>query len=156
MFFVKEKSVVGLWLKLERLCRTKSLKSKLHLKQHFYSNRLTEGTSLEDHLSVLRKIGIDLETIEAKYDEKDLSLILLCLLPPLYVTFRDTILYSWDTLTIDMVYDVSYSKVMIKHLVVGFKVQIENLVIHERKTWGHGMDKVMDINNNKVCWYCNK
>ena len=59
---------------------------------------MTEGTYLEDHLTVSKEIVSDLETMEVKYDEEDLGLILLCLLPSLYSTFRDTILYNRDTL----------------------------------------------------------
>ena len=42
--------------------------------------------------------------MEVKYDKEDLWVILLCSLPSLYMTFRDTILYSHDTLTLEEVY----------------------------------------------------
>ena len=38
---LKEKTTIALWLKLEQLCMTKSLPSKLHLKQRLYSHRLS-------------------------------------------------------------------------------------------------------------------
>ena len=53
---LKEKTIVVLWLKLEQLWMTKSLTSKLHLKQRLYSHRMKEGMSLEDHLIVFKKI----------------------------------------------------------------------------------------------------
>ncbi|KAG8483366.1 hypothetical protein CXB51_022321 [Gossypium anomalum] len=43
--------------------------------------------------------------MEVQYDKEDLGLILLCSLPPSYSTFRDTILYSREFLTVDEVYD---------------------------------------------------
>ena len=90
---LKEKTAAALWLKLEQLCMTKSLMSKLHLKQRLYSRRLEEGASLDDHLTTFKEIVSDLETMDVKYDEEDLGLILLCSLPPSYSTIRDTILY---------------------------------------------------------------
>ena len=83
----------------------KSLTNKLHLKQRLYSHRMTEGKSLEEHLT---------ETMEVRYNEEDLGLILLCSLPSSYTTFRDTILYNRDTRTLDEVYDALHSKEKMK------------------------------------------
>ena len=47
----------------------KSLTSKLHLKQRLYSHRMTKDMSLEDHLTVFKKIVSDLEAIDVKYNE---------------------------------------------------------------------------------------
>ena len=107
----------------------KSLTSKLHLKQRLYSHRMTEGAHLKDHLIVSKEIVSDLETIEVKYNEEDLGLILLCSLPSLYTTFRDTILYSHDTLTLEEVFDALYSKEKMKKLVVGSKAHAEGLIV---------------------------
>ena len=62
---------------------------------------MTESTSLEEHLTIFKEIVSNLETMEVRYNEEDLGLILLCSLPSSYMTFRDTILYSHDTLTLD-------------------------------------------------------
>ena len=59
---------------------------------------MTEGMSLEDHLTVFKEDVYDLETMEVKYDEEDLGLILLCSLTYSYSTFKDIILYSLNTL----------------------------------------------------------
>lgn len=83
----------------------KSLTSKLALKQKLYSHPMVEGGLLEDHIVVFKEIVVDLETLEVKYDEENLALVLLCSLPGSYASFRDTILYCRDTLTIDDVYD---------------------------------------------------
>lgn len=106
---------------------TKNLTSKLHLKQRLYCHRLIEGVCLEDHLLVFKKIVANLET----YDEEDLGLILLCSLSPSYVTFRDTIFYNRDTLTIDEVYNALYFNKKMKHLVKS-KTHVEGFVIRER------------------------
>ena len=48
----------------------------------------------------------DLAAMEVKYEEEDTVLMLLCSLPSPYTNFRDTILYSRDTLTLNEVYEV--------------------------------------------------
>ena len=89
---------------------TKSLTSKLHLKQQQYSHCMTKGASLEDHLTIFKEIVSNLETMNVKYNEEDLGLILLCLLLTSYTIFRDTILYIHNTLTLDEVCDALFSK----------------------------------------------
>ena len=58
-----------------------------------------------DHVSTFKEIVVYLQTIEVKYDEEDLGLILLCSLPSSHTNFRDTILYSHETLTLEEVYE---------------------------------------------------
>ena len=71
---------------------------------------MAEYTFIKSYLTVFKEIFSNLEAMEIKYDDEDLALILLCSLPTSYSTFRDTILYSWDTLTLDKVYDTLFSK----------------------------------------------
>lgn len=92
---------------------------KLHLKQPLYSHRLTEGKSSENYLLAFKEIVANLETMEIKYDEENLKLILFYSLSPSYMTFRCIILYSRDTLTIEELYDELYSKEKMKHLILG-------------------------------------
>ncbi|KAF3641257.1 glutathione peroxidase family protein [Capsicum annuum] len=126
---LKETTTNALWLKPTSLCMTKSLTIKLHLKQRLYSHRISEGMYLEDHLSVFREIISDLKTLEVKYDEEDLGLILLYSLPASYSTFRDKVLYSRDTLTIDEVYDALFFKQKMKHPVNGSETQGDSLIV---------------------------
>ena len=72
---------------------------QLHLKQ-LYSHRLAKDMVVINHISTLKEIVVDLENMELKYNEEDLGLILLCSFPSSYSNFRDTILYSHDTLTL--------------------------------------------------------
>ncbi|KAG8472215.1 hypothetical protein CXB51_034291 [Gossypium anomalum] len=102
---MKEKTVAALWKRLEQIRMSKTLTSKLHMKQRLYAHRLEEGASVHEHLTVFKEILSNLEAMEVQYDKKDLGLILLCSLPPSYSTFRDTILYSRESLTVDEVYD---------------------------------------------------
>ena len=111
---------------------TKSLTSKLHLKQRLYSHCLEAVTSLDDHLTTFKEIASDLETMEVKYDEEDLGLILLWSLPPSYSSFRGNILYSHDTLSIEEVYASLSSFEKMKHLVIGSESQSEGFVAQGR------------------------
>ena len=51
-----------------------------------------------NHLSVFKEIVSDLQSMEVDYDDEDLALILLCSLPSSFTNFRNTLLYSHDTL----------------------------------------------------------
>ena len=75
---------------------------------------MVEGTPLEEHLTTFKEIVADLETFEVKYEEEDLDLMLLCSLPNSYAIFRDVILYSRDTLTLNEVYETLFSKEKMK------------------------------------------
>lgn len=77
--------------------------------------------SVIDHISTFKEIIADLETMEVKYDEEDLRLILLYSLPPSYATFRETILYCRDNLTFEEVYEALHSKEMM--------AKVEGLVV---------------------------
>ena len=106
---------------------TKSLMSKLHLKQRLYSHRMAKGTSLEEYLTTFKEIVTDLETLEVKNEEEDLGLMLLCSLPNSYATFKDTILYS-RTLTLNEVYEALFSKKKMKQLIVGPEAHRDTLI----------------------------
>jgi hypothetical protein len=107
---LKEKTIAALWLKLEQLCMTKDLTSKMHLKQKLFLHKLHDGGKVLDHLSEFKEIVADLESMEVKYEEENLGLILLCSLPSSYSNFRDTILYSRDTLTLNEEYEALQAK----------------------------------------------
>ena len=116
---------------------------------------MTESTSLEDHLIVFKKIIFYLQTMDVKYDEEDLGMILLCSSSSSYATFRDTILYSCDTLTLEEVFDALFSKKNMKQLVVGSKARTERLVVRgrtqERNSSGDARSRSKFSNKDKTC-----
>ncbi|KAG8501080.1 hypothetical protein CXB51_003194 [Gossypium anomalum] len=130
---VKEKTVVALWKRLEQIGISKTLTSKLHMKQCLYAHRLEEGVSVHKHLTVFKKILSKLEAMEVQYGKEDLGLVLLCSLPSSYSTFRDTILYSHESLIVDEVYDSLTSYDKMKHLVVKPDSQGESLITRGRQ-----------------------
>ncbi|KAG8499473.1 hypothetical protein CXB51_005963 [Gossypium anomalum] len=134
---MKEKTAAALWKRLEQICMSKTLTSKLHMKQRLYAYRLEEGASVHEHLTVFKEILSNLEAIEVQYDKEDLGLILLCSLPLSYSTFRDTILYSRESLTVDEVYDSLTST-------------------QERNPRGKSKGRSKSSNRGKTCNFCKK
>jgi hypothetical protein len=114
---LQEKTAAALWLKLESICMSKDLTSRMHMKMKLYTHKLQEGGSVSTHLSVLKEIVADLQSMELKYEDEDLGLILLCSLPSSFANFRDTILYSRDTLTVNEVYEALQAKEKMKQMV---------------------------------------
>ena len=86
--------------------------------------------------------------------------MLLCSLPNSYATFRDTILYSRDTLTLNEVYEALFSKEKMKQLIVGSKVHGDILFVRGRpqeKSFGEEWRKrSKSMNFNKICNYYKK
>ena len=115
---------------------------------------------LEEHLTTFKEIVADLETLEVKYEEEDLGLILLCSLLASYATFKDTILYSHDTLTLNKVYEALFSKEKMKQLVIGHEAQGDSLFVRKRlqeKNFGEEWrEKSKSKNSNRICNYCKK
>ena len=136
----------------------KSLTNKLHLNQRLYLHCMEEGTSLEEHLTTFKELVVDLETLEVKYEEEDLRLVLLCLLAVSYVTFKYTILYSRDTLTLYEVYEALFSMEKMKQLIVGPEAQGDSLFVRGRpqeNNFGEEHKKrSKSRNSNKVFNYC--
>ncbi|KAG8475836.1 hypothetical protein CXB51_032777 [Gossypium anomalum] len=140
---MKEKIVAAFWKRLEQICMSKTLTSKLHMKQRLYAHHLEEGASVHEHLTVFKEILSNLEAMEVQYDKEDLRLILLCSLPPSYSTFRDTILYSRESLTVNEVYDSLTSYDKMKHLV-------------ERNPHDKSKGRSKSSNRGKTCNFCKK
>ncbi|KAG8496956.1 hypothetical protein CXB51_008162 [Gossypium anomalum] len=138
---MKEKIVAALWKRLEQICMSKILTSKLHMKQCIYAHCLEEGASVHEHLTMFKEILSNLEAMEVQYDKEDLGLILLCLLAPSYSTFRDTILCSLKSLTVDEVYDSLTSYDKMNHLIVKPDSQGEGLIVRGRQNWNADDDR---------------
>ncbi|KAG8485483.1 hypothetical protein CXB51_021817 [Gossypium anomalum] len=117
------------------------------MKQLLYAYRLEEGASVHEQLTMFKEILLNLEAMEVQYDKEDLGFILLYSLPPSYLTFRDTILYSRESLTVDEVYDSLTLYDKMKHLMVKLDSQGEGLIVQD-----YSDDKLLvaSANNFKV------
>ena len=96
---IKEKTTIGLWLKLESLYMTKSVVNKLRLRERLYTLKMAEGTLLRSHLDEFNSILIDLTNLEVNINKEDTAILLVYSLPCSYCNFKDIILYgSGETL----------------------------------------------------------
>jgi hypothetical protein len=114
---LEEKSATALWLKLESICMQKDLTNKMHIKMKLFTHKLQEGGSVLMHISVFKETVADLTSMEVKFDDEDLALLLLCSLPASYNNFRDIILYSHDELTVAKVYEALTTKEKMREMV---------------------------------------
>ncbi|KAL5775259.1 hypothetical protein ACOSP7_012816 [Xanthoceras sorbifolium] len=89
----QEKTVKDLWDKLESF--------------------MAEGASIKSHIDEFSTILMDLENMEISYDDEDQALMLLRSLPPSYKHFRDTLIYSRQTLKLEDVKAALFSKELI-------------------------------------------
>ncbi|KAG8496044.1 hypothetical protein CXB51_009475 [Gossypium anomalum] len=102
---MKEKTAAALWKRLEQICMSKTLTSKLHMKQRLYAHRLEEGAPVHEYLTVFKEILSNLEAMEVHL----------------------------ESLTIDEVYDSLTSYDKMKHLVVKPDSQGEGLIVRGKQ-----------------------
>lgn len=107
---LKEKKTIGVWRKLEGFYMTKSLVNCLHLKQTFYSFKMSEDRVLTEQLHMFNKLILDMENITFNIDDEDQMLLLLCVLPKSHAKFEETLLYGRQPLTFEEVQLALYSK----------------------------------------------
>ena len=163
------KSAAALWEKLETICVSKDLTSKMNVKMKLFSHRLQEGGSVMNHISVFKEIVSDLQSMEVKYDDEDLALLLLCSLPSSYTHFRDTILLSRDELTLAEVHDALKQREKMKTMVGsdGTSYKAEALQVRGRtkqryNNYGNrdkskdGRSRSKSKGKDKFCRYCKK
>lgn len=148
---------------------SKDLTSKMHVKIKLFTHKLQEGGSVISHITVFREIVSDLQALEVKYDDEDLAILLLCSLPSFYTNFRDSILYSHDSLTLNEVLEALRQKEKMKSMMQtdGSSSKAEALQVRGRteqrnNNYGNG-DKSRNgkacsksCGKDKFCRYCKK
>ena len=60
----RERTVVDLWAKLERVYITKSLANRLYIKKRMFTLKMAEGSSLEDRIDEFNQVCDTLEIID--------------------------------------------------------------------------------------------
>ncbi|PON85728.1 Retrovirus-related Pol polyprotein from transposon TNT 1-94 [Trema orientale] len=95
-----ETIVARIWLKLESLYMTKSLKNQIYLKVKFFGFKMEKDRSLDKNLDEFNKLIIDLENIGEKIDNENQTVVLLNSLPSA-CSQLDIITYSCETSTLE-------------------------------------------------------
>ncbi|KAL0750150.1 hypothetical protein Bca101_032153 [Brassica carinata] len=85
-----------MWDKLEKMYMSKSLSSKLYLKQRLFGLKMSENGDLVAHVNNINQIIGDLVRVDVKIKDKDQAMILLCSMTPQY----ETILWWVTTLKV--------------------------------------------------------
>jgi len=160
---IKEKTAAAMWLRLEQLYMTKTLPSRIYLKQKFYSFKMDEGKTVDDNINDFTKLISDLESLEVEIDEEDQAIFLMNSLPKPYEQLKDTLKYGKETLSLDEVISAAYSKELdLKSNGKIAKATSEGLNVRgrpEKKSSGKnkGRSKSKDSSSTTVtCWNCNK
>ena len=71
---VDEESPTTIWLKFECRYMSKALTNKLLKK--FYGLKMTKGLALHQHIDVFNQIISDMNLVDVKFEEEDMTLIL--------------------------------------------------------------------------------
>ena len=80
---------------------SRTLTTKLYLKQKLYGLKMQEGSDLVEHLNVFNQLVADLARREVNVDDEDKAIILLCSLPPSYEHVVTTLTYGKKTIKIE-------------------------------------------------------
>ena len=81
---VEKKTVKEIWDTLTKLYESKSLHNKIFLKQRPYTFRMTETTSVTDHINTIRTLFSQLTTLSQQIEENGRAELLLQSLPNSY------------------------------------------------------------------------
>ncbi|GKB65916.1 retrovirus-related pol polyprotein from transposon TNT 1-94 [Tanacetum coccineum] len=99
----KETTAAEIWTKLTSLYMIKSLENILYLKKKLYTYYMSPGTKLGYHIDEFNKLILDLVNIDIEIEDEDQALMLLTSLPPSCENFVETLLYGWESLTMENV-----------------------------------------------------
>ena len=73
---------------------TKSLVSKIRLKERLYTFSRVEGTPIRKHLDDFTSTTMGLESMEINIEDEDKAILLVISLPPSYKHFKEILLYG--------------------------------------------------------------
>ncbi|KAL5574149.1 hypothetical protein UlMin_023746 [Ulmus minor] len=95
-----------LWKKLDELYLVKSLPNKIYLLEQVFGFKMDTSKTIVQNLDNFNKILLDLGNSRKKFEDEDVSVILLNSLPDSFDEFRTSISYGRDTLSTSIVINV--------------------------------------------------
>ncbi|KAE8674685.1 putative ribonuclease H protein [Hibiscus syriacus] len=90
-----------IWKKLESQFMSKSLTTKLYLKQRLYGLMMQDDHDLAQHVNVINQIVYDLARIDVKIEDEEKAMILLCSFPPSYEHIVITLTYGKENIKVE-------------------------------------------------------
>jgi len=149
----EEQTVVGLWLKLEKLYMTKSICNKLLLKKRLFGLRMKEGASLKEHLDELNSILMELRDIDVKMEDEDVAMILLASLPPSFENFVSSLTVGKDCIILEEVKSSLFSREL-RHKASGNDDESASRLTASQKDKQKKKFKKGKIDPRDICNYC--
>jgi hypothetical protein len=90
-----------IWDKLETQFMSKTVTTKLYLKQKLYGLKMQEGSDLAGHINVFSQMVTNLEQLGVKIETEDKAIILLCSLPSSYEHVVTTLTYGKESIKVE-------------------------------------------------------
>jgi hypothetical protein len=80
---------------------SKTVTTKLYLKQKLYGLKMQEGSDLAGHINVFSQMVTNLEQLGVKIETEDKAIILLCSLPSSYEHVVMTLTYGKESIKVE-------------------------------------------------------
>lgn len=147
---------------------SKSLSSRIHLKQKLYGYAMNSRQSIERNVDEFLKIIADLENVDVLISDEDQAVMLLMALPRQFDGLKDTLRYSKSALTLtDVVTAIKSKELESEFLVKSPKKNADVLHVKgkENSKWSKQEEKSQNAESKnkygkektrpkKVCWLC--
>jgi hypothetical protein len=160
-----EDSTKKLWDKLGRLCKSKSLVNKLFLRKKLYLLRISDGSSVTEHLNAFNIVISQLLSMDIKITKEEKCIRLLFSLTYFWDSLVMAIGSNLTTLTIeDVVSSLLSVEMRWKNMegstkdalmVRGRSVDKDKGKLSSRKSKSKGRSK-SPVQSMRICWKCGK
>jgi gag-polypeptide of LTR copia-type/Domain of unknown function (DUF4219) len=97
------KKATEAWKKLAEVYEAKGLVRRLFLRRKFFSVRLQDGKSMQDHINEIMTLAEQLDAIGATVSDEDIAMTFLCSLPDSYENLIVALESRADNLTAEFV-----------------------------------------------------
>ena len=165
---IKEKTAKGMSQVLDNHYMSKSLSSRIHLKQKLYGYAMSSTQLIERNVDEFLKIKADLENVDMLISDEDKAVMYLMSLPRQFDGLKDILRYSKLSLTLtDVVTAIKSKELESEFQVKSPKKSSEALFVkgkgnskgskYERKSQSsEAKNKYVKEKNKpkKVCWSC--
>ncbi|KAE8693888.1 putative pentatricopeptide repeat-containing protein [Hibiscus syriacus] len=130
-----------IWRKLESQFMSKSLTTKLYLKQRLYGLKMQDDHDLAQHVNVFNQIVSDLARLDVKIEDEDRAMILLCSLPSSYEHMVTTLTYGKETINVEEITAALLAHNQRKQITAGESSQADSLYVKGNRDRGWNPEK---------------
>ncbi|KAE8673805.1 hypothetical protein F3Y22_tig00111772pilonHSYRG00229 [Hibiscus syriacus] len=138
-----------IWRKLESQFMSKSLTTKLYLKQRLYGLKMQDDHDLAQHVNVFNQIVSDLARLDVKIEDEDRAMIMLYSLPPSYEHMVTTLTYGKETINVEEITAALLAQNQQKQN-AGENSQADSLYVKGNRDRGWKPEKTGSVNSGSV------